>query len=234
MKTYLSYGGGVNSTAMLLLLHDEGLAFESIYVDHGCDWPETREYVQMIADKFPITILTPKVEKFSSLYQYCEYKKIIPSRRFKWCSHKFKRLVTESYIEKPCFMLLGYDADEPQRAILSSTGGIENRFPLIEREMTRLDCIKTITSHGLTVPIKSGCWFCPWQKKPEWEKLRRIHPDLFCMAEKLENNMNENRRLPKGKKPIFLSQNMPLKQRVNEKQSALFAEMEYPPCHCGL
>ena len=40
MKTYLSYGGGVNSTAMLLMLHKEGWEFESIYVDHGCDITE--------------------------------------------------------------------------------------------------------------------------------------------------------------------------------------------------
>ena len=37
MRNYLSFGGGVNSTAMLLLLLDEGWEFEAVYVDHGAE-----------------------------------------------------------------------------------------------------------------------------------------------------------------------------------------------------
>ena len=44
-KYYLSYGGGVNSTALLLLVEDWGWDVDIVYVDHACDWPETREYV---------------------------------------------------------------------------------------------------------------------------------------------------------------------------------------------
>jgi len=45
MKKYLSYGGGVNSTACIVL-HAQGKINydEAIYIDHGCDWPETREF----------------------------------------------------------------------------------------------------------------------------------------------------------------------------------------------
>lgn len=32
MKNYLSFGGGVNSVAMMLLLLDEGVEFEAVYV----------------------------------------------------------------------------------------------------------------------------------------------------------------------------------------------------------
>jgi len=45
MKKYLSHGMGVNSTALMLLLEDEGIEFESVFIDHGGDYPETYEYV---------------------------------------------------------------------------------------------------------------------------------------------------------------------------------------------
>lgn len=52
MKNYLSFGGGVNSVAMYLIMLDDGMipgdstnGFEAVYVDHGGDWPETLEYV---------------------------------------------------------------------------------------------------------------------------------------------------------------------------------------------
>jgi len=40
MKNYLSHGMGVNSTALMLLLADEGIEFESVFVYHGGDYPE--------------------------------------------------------------------------------------------------------------------------------------------------------------------------------------------------
>ena len=50
MKNYLSFGGGVNSVAMMLLLLDQKQEFESIFVDHGTDWPETYEYFDMFQE----------------------------------------------------------------------------------------------------------------------------------------------------------------------------------------
>ena len=41
MRSYLSYGGGVNSVALYIDLTLRGYDFEATFVDHGCDWPET-------------------------------------------------------------------------------------------------------------------------------------------------------------------------------------------------
>ncbi len=231
MNQYLSYGAGVNSTAMLLILTDEGQEFESIYVDHGCDWPETREYMQMIAEKYPVTILTPQVEGYNNIYEYADHYKMIPSRIKRWCTDKFKVRVINQYVEKPCFSLIGFSVDEAHRAKMQYEDGIENRFPLIEREIDRKECIDIIKKHGLPVPIKSGCWFCPYQRIEQWKKLRRIHPDLYCKAKRLEDQQIEARRKI-GKAPLYL-QKKPLDKVVKESEGVLFEDMK-PPCHCGL
>lgn len=235
MKTYLSYGGGVNSTAMLLLLHDEGQEFESIYVDHGCDWPETREYVQMLSEKYPITILKPDVEGFDNLYDYCWHHNMVPFFSMRFCTAKFKVRVIEKYIESPCFQYLGIASDESHRAKLSSIRGAENRFPLIEQEIDREGCKQIIADHGLPIPMKSGCWFCIFQRVEEWKKLRTLNPDLFCKAQQLEARNNEY-RISIGKKFMGLGSagKKNLSELVNDQQGVLFKEMEYPPCHCGL
>ena len=231
MLNYLSYGGGVNSTAMLLLLHDESQQFESIYIDHGCDWPETREYVRRFAEKYPITILTPQVQGYNNLYEYADHYKMIPSRRKRWCSDKFKVSVINQYVKKPCFSLIGFSIDESHRAKIQYEDGIENRFPLIEREIDRNECIEIIKKHGLPMPIKSGCWFYPYQRIEQWKKLRRQHPDLYCRAKHLEDQEIEARRKI-GKGPLYL-QKKPLDKVVKESEEVLFEEMK-PPCHCGL
>lgn len=233
MRNYLSWGAGINSTAMLLLLYDEGQEFESIYVDHGCDWPETRAYVRMIAKRYSITILTPQVEGYDNLYEYADHYKMIPSQRkgFRWCTHKFKVSVINQYIKKPCFMMIGFSMDEAHRAKIQYEDGIENRYPLIEREIDRRECEEIIKKYGLSIPIKSGCFFCPGQRIEQWKKLRRQHPDLYCKAKHLEDQSVE-RALRKGVNPMYLNKH-PLIKVVKEAEEVLFEDMK-PPCHCGL
>lgn len=169
MRNYLSYGGGVNSSALLLLLHDEGVEFEAVYVDHGCDWPETREYVDMLSQRYPITILKAQVYSrkvdaiFDNLYDYSMAVGRFPDRKIRWCTSRFKSRVLEKYQQSPAFVFIGIDAGESHRAKISSKNGFEYRWPLIEREIDRNGCIEIIKAHGLPVPIKSGCWFCPFQ-----------------------------------------------------------------------
>ncbi len=232
MKMYLSYGGGVNSTAMLLLLLDKGWGFETVYVDHGCDWPETREYVAMMAERYPITILKPSFVGYDNLYDYCFHYRIIPNRVRRWCTQNFKVQPINDYLEPPCFSLIGISSDEAHRAKISSESGIENRYPLLEYGVDRKGCIEIIQSHGLPVPMKSGCFICPFQRVSQWKSLRRLHPELFCAARRIEELVNEA-RVEKGKGPVFFNRDRRLDAVVNEKQSVMWGEMK-PPCSCGL
>ena len=111
--------------------------------------------------------------------------------------------------------------------------GIENRWPLIERDIDRANCKKIIIRHGLPLPQKSGCFICPFQRKAQWIELRRIRPELFCKAEQLEKRNMEYRK-SKGKTPLYLSASKkPLRVIVNEAQGVLWEELK-PPCQCGL
>lgn len=226
MKNYLSFGAGVNSVAMLLLLLDLGWEFETIYVDHGGDWPETKEYVNTLLDKgYKIKILVPDVRGISNLYDYLEKYQMIPSRQKRWCTDKFKVRVINKYIQKSCVSLIGFSADEIHRARINPKKGIENRYPLIEYGIDRQECKNIILRHGLPVPIKSGCFFCPFQRIEQWKILRRKHPALYCKAKELENNQIAARK-KRGKGPLYLC-NKPLDRVVNESQR-MFWEKDQP------
>ena len=225
MKQYLSYGGGVNSTALLVMREYD----EAIYVDHGCDWPETRQYVADRIRDYLLKILIP-----GDLYKYAWDHEMVPSPMIRWCTRMFKVEPINKYVEKPCFMLIGFAADEAHRAKLKSVDGIEHRFPLIEQGIDRKGCKEIIRKAGLPIPIKSGCYFCPYQTIKQWKQLRRDHPDLFCKAEQLEARNMEYRE-SQGKKPLYLYSNKkPLKTVVRETEDHLFPEMQYPPCECFL
>jgi hypothetical protein len=236
MKNYLSFGGGVNSVAMMLLLMDEGVEFEAVYAWMP-DWPETHEYLMMLEEKgYPITVITGgepvRGIKEGNLYEYAWLQHMMPQRNPRWCTAKFKVGTLIKYQKPPAFVNIGISMDESHRAKMSRSDGLENRFPLIERGIDRDGCIEIIKSHGLPVPIKSGCYICPFQRVSQFKQLRRKHPELFCKLVDLERR-NVAWRAAKGKPPYY-NMKKPIDKVVNEPDSYLFDDMAYPPCQCGL
>ncbi|MGX9727862.1 MAG: hypothetical protein ACTFAK_11240 [Candidatus Electronema sp. VV] len=240
MKNYLSFGGGVNSVALYLLMEQLGMDFEAVFVNHGGDWPETYQYLDyFIATGRPVVVLKPDVrtvEKlhFDSLVDYCEHRQVVPSRSSRWCTDRFKIVPVRAYIERPCWMHLGIDAGEARRAVLSSADGIENRFLLIEHGLDRSGCVRLIEDSGLAVPAKSGCYICPFQSRSGYLQLRTKHPELFCRAAKLEVSQN-SRTTADGRpwKPYYLA-GVPLSSLSDQRQMLLPGLPAFPPCQCGL
>lgn len=229
-KVYVSYGGGVNSTAMMIMLKKQGVEFEAVFVDHGGDYPETYEYVQLLQDKgYPITVIKAKIEGHD-LYEYCWDKEVTPSRMLRWCTDKFKIRPLVKYCEKPCIQYLGIDAGEAHRAKPSQNSKIENMFPLVEEGIDRDGCKKIIEEAGLPLPRKSGCYFCPFQRLSDIRRLRDDEPDLWCKTLKLENKSNKA-RAERGKAPLYIK-DAPLEKVVKEGQQDLFGWRK--PCQCGL
>jgi len=226
MKNYLSFGGGVNSVAALFV----GKYDRIIFCDTGVEYPETYEYLKLLKS-FKIEIVVPERK---NLYVYCWNHKMVPVTFPRWCTVEFKIKPFANNIERPAFKNLAFSTDEAKRAKISIEDGIEHRFPLLENEISRQDCIDIISKNGLPIPHRSKCFFCPFQTKAEWKALRMEHPELFCKAEQLEQQ-NMEYRISKGKKPMYLSPSKnPLRVVVEESQSKLWAEDEYPPCECML
>lgn len=230
MKHYLSFGGGVNSVALYLLMEQLGMDFEAVFVDHGGDYPETYEYLDYFSSIRPLSVLQAKVRRkkdnksWDSIVDFCLDRNVIPQQYPRWCTVDWKKDQVNRYVEKPCFMHIGIDAGESHRAKINSSSGIESRWLLIEQGIDRQGCIDLIKRHGLRVPPKSGCYICPFQSDSQLKSLRMNHPDLFCTLMKLEKN--SGRTLKKGVSSF----------RRTENNYSLFSDMiyEYPPCECGL
>ena len=226
----------VNSWALYLYLIEQGevpgVDFEAVAVNHHTDWPETYEYMQMMIDKgYPVTVIEPDVGRINSLYDYCLKFPIMPDRRIRWCTQKFKVEILKAYYKTPCIELVGFDAGEIKRRTgLAGKVGVEQDFPLIEAGIDRQGCADLIKRHGLPVPIRSGCYICPFQTVGQWRALRQTHPELFCKAQKLEQAISE-RRAAKGKSPVYF-RDKPLDLVVQETQVRMWDDR--PPCRCGL
>ena len=72
---------------------------------------------------------------------------------------------------------IGISLDEFQRMHDSDVKYITHRWPLIERRMTRTDCKNWLALHGLEIPPRSACTFCPFHSTKEWRRIKGIEHD---------------------------------------------------------
>jgi len=189
---FLSYGGGVNSTALLVLLHESGLwdeRWEAVFCDTGAEMPQTLAYVEAIRERYPVTVIQADIEGKGGLYDYCLHYRILFSRWQRWCTDKAKVTPLLVYMEAQgggdAIEVIGYDAGETRRADRWQTQR-RSWFPLIEAGMNREACKEIIASASLPMPNKSGCFICPFKTPAEYRRMAEEQPELFAKAVALE------------------------------------------------
>jgi len=200
----VSYGGGQNSTAMIIEMFNRGMKIDDIiYSEVGNEMPETYVFLKEFKDwcKNKNLKFTEVKSKLGTIKEYYTEKKIIPYRMFRHCTHKFKVIPINAYVKEkygiktPINMIMGIASDEIKRAKIKGRKQFTYLYPLIEWDIDRNKCIEIIRKEGLSIPVKSGCYFCPFQTKKVWTRLFQEHRDLFEDSISFEKN---GRAYPEG------------------------------------
>lgn len=89
-----------------------------------------------------------------------------------WKIAPIRRWLQANRRNNPVEQWVGISIDEIERMRHSDVKYITNRYPLVEKRMSRLDCVNWIQSHGLDVPVKSSCVFCPFHSEYGWNALK--------------------------------------------------------------
>lgn len=77
---------------------------------------------------------------------------------------------------------IGISLDEAQRMKPSRETWIAARWPLIEKRMTRRDCLAWLRGRNYPEPPKSACYFCPFHDNATWRRMRDTQPELWARA----------------------------------------------------
>jgi hypothetical protein len=120
----------------------------------------------------------------------------------KGCTTEFKILPIRSFLRKHfkipnkeknvrIIMSLGISTDEITRMKDSRVDWIEHKYPLIEQNMSRSDCLKFIEDQGYPQPPKSACIFCPYHSVSYWKKMHKETPEEFNLALEYEKKAKE-------------------------------------------
>ncbi len=207
--TVAAYGGGTNSSAMLVGMVERGLKVDlSLFADTGGERPEVYETVRLMSDYLVAHGMGPIITvryKRETLEENSLRIHGLPSIAygFKKCSLKFKVQPQDQYVNnwKPArdawkrgekvIKLIGYDAGEARRAEKQSSPinqkKYDFRYPLIEWQWDRAKCVDVLKKVGLPV-AKSACFYCPSSRPHEIKQLAKEYPDLMARALAMEAN----------------------------------------------
>lgn len=207
----VAYGGGLNSTGVLVGMKENGIAPHVIlFADTGGERPELYRYVQTVsewcvANGFPAITTVQRVDRHGdplTLEADCLRRSALPALAygFKTCSQKFKAQPQEKFINnwepaiqewkagRRVIKVIGYDYGEMRRVKFTEDAKFVFWYPLIEWKWDRAACAAAIQRAGLPPAAKSSCFFCPANTVPELIQLQSDHPDLMRRALEMEAN----------------------------------------------
>ena len=191
MKTILSFGGGLQTTALVIMIAKGELEVdEVVFADTGVEKPETYWYIENYIEPMLKVPFVKVKSHLGTLYDHCWRQKLLPSVQTRWCTDKFKiRPIVKHYKGVPVEFIVGFSADEVNRAEKPSR--MTRSFPLINRGITVTDCVQIIRDYGLPVPLRSSCYFCVYEPYVEYNWLKNNHPELIDKALALEQRHYE-------------------------------------------
>jgi hypothetical protein len=84
---------------------------------------------------------------------------------------------------------IGISLDEVHRMKPSRERWVRNWWPLIEKRISRSDCLRWMEAHGFPRPPRSARVFCPYKSDSEWRETRK-DPEQMMMVRKVEAMLN--------------------------------------------
>lgn len=229
--TYMSLGGGVQSTTMAEMIVEGVLPKPNlvIFADTG-DEPsyvyENISYLDKRLNSVGVELARVRrgnlVEDLASpqsahavipVYSIHEGKR---GRLKRKCTGNYKIMPIESEVKRRLFDLdlvwkdsigrfspyegtsvdawLGISFDEIRRMKKNKTEWITNTYPLIQKRMTRSDCIKWLLKRGLPVPRKSSCRICPFHSDENWAMIKEHSPEDWAYAVDFDRSLRDERK----------------------------------------
>ena len=255
----VGYGGGTNSTAMLIGLYHRKIPVDLIlFSNTGGEQPHTYDFLP-IMDRWLEEHGLPTITQVEytdrngdrlTLEQECLRSGTLPAIAYgyKKCSLKHKAGPQEKFCNhyQPCLdvwargekvtKFIGYDVDEQRRREGAMPHDAVDKkyqkvYPLMDWGWTREDCIKAIEQEGLPLPGKSSCFFCPSTKKKEIRTLYHQHPDLLARALAIEDKARPSLTSVKG-----LARNWAWRDFIEADEAQMVMCWMYPddnlPCNC--
>ncbi len=202
----LSYGGGIQTVAMCLLV-EQGILpppARIVAADTGREVQSTWDYLHEIVRPRMARIGLDVEVAPHSLATVDLYAKngdvLLPvftkTGKFPtFCSIEWKARVVQRHLRAQDIhdarIWIGFSVEERKRVKARAPGLWQRTYPLLDLMLTRNDCEHVISAAGLPLPSKSSCFMCPHRNNAEWREVRDHFPEQFAEAIQIDQEIRD-------------------------------------------
>ena len=219
---YQAFGGGPPSVALMILNvwgEINPPAQLVVFADTGGEKAETYRLLPIYEDwaaEYGLEFVRTQAAMGSLKDRILNHRSVkgVPIPAFtdtgmgkRMCTVRWKIQPSEKYLRARFGRLaritaqLGYTWEETHRMRDAKYKLTTNRFPLIEKRLTRQNCVEIIKMAGLPVPPWTACLFCPLQNNTRWREEAGRFPEDFKEAVAIDDLLRG-----RGEKNLWLHQ----------------------------
>ena len=197
-KHVVAMSGGKDSVAMALRLRElyPTVPFEYVITPTGDELPEMEEHWRKLEK-----MLGP-IKRLSSdtLFDVIAREGMLPNYRARFCTRVLK---IEPFLEymnslpKGSVMYVGLRADEETReGMIQKDGRFVSRYPMREWGWGLDEVLGYLKCKGVSIPKRTDCGCCFFQRLPEWRDLLENHPERYERYVQIEKQLGHTFRSP--------------------------------------
>lgn len=206
MKHIVSFSGGKDSTAMLLMMIEKGMQIdEIIFCDTTVEFPQMIHHIDQVEN-----YIGREITRLQAPYDFEHYlahhiKKTgknkgkkgygFPDHQNRWCTGELKKNVIRRHLKhyKHRTEYLGLAVDEERRIHKTkSTSKVTYSFPLYDWNVTEAEALKYCYRKGFDWGglylkfARVSCYLCPLQRIGELKIIYNEFPELWKNMKRLD------------------------------------------------
>lgn len=188
------------------------VAYTQVVEEH----PDNLRFLKDCEGWFDTDIHILRNEKYgASIYQVFERERYIVGPQGAPCTKHLKRNMRQSFQQPNDVHILGFSAEERERAdeFEERNPTLNCKFPLIERGLTKSDCLALVRDAGIELPEMyrlgyqhNNCVGCVKGGQGYWNKIRQDFPLEFLRMAALERKIGATIIRINGKGSVYLDE----------------------------
>lgn len=170
-----------------------------LYTDPGSEHPDNRRFLADLETWFGRSISTLRSAKYADTWQVWNERRYLNGPAGALCTVELKKKLRQQIERADDVQVFGYTVEEAPRAerFRQANPDVNLCCPLIDRGLTKSDCLAMIERAGIAMPAmyllgfqNNNCIGCVKGGRKYWSHIRRHFPFVYRRMANLERELN--------------------------------------------
>lgn len=193
---WFSCGAASTMTAKIVLAENTDAVLA--YCDTGGEHPDNKRFMADVEKWLGVNVIVLKSKEYTDHFDVFQKTRWINGVNGARCTVELKKKLRFEFQFADDVQYFGYTLEEKHRAdrFREAYPEVNSRFPLIEKGITKADCVGLLQKHNIDIPMmyklgynNNNCIGCCKGGAGYWNKIRKDFPEQFKRMAEIEREV---------------------------------------------